>query len=1147
MQRTCSVLLATMLFLAVVIPARAATFSAADVPSLISAINSANSNSEADTINLTGSIYELSAIDNSSFGPSGLPIISAGGGQLTINGNGAILRRSTVDGTPLFRILYLSGANVVINEISLTNGNVGGSGGGIGNSGTLVLNRVSMNNNTGVDGGALYNSGTATLNSCRLISNTGFVGGGVNNEGTITINGSTLSGNRADSNGGGLTSTNATSTLIGCTVSSNTAASYGGGIVNLSSSLTLTNTTISGNIAEDAGGGAIDTFGDGAAVVIDSCTITGNSAPNAAGGVRGGIWVELGTLSLTNSIVAGNSTQDFRHDGGTVTNGGYNLIGRNTSVATIFPAGLPAGTNYTGNTAFPLDPLLGPLQNNGGATYTHQLLTGSQALNHGSTTALSDQRAIPRPQGASDDIGALESLGALENGKLVVSITADEADSNYAADDISLREALMYANAFPDLSTITFNLPSGPQTINLTSALDSIGADVIILGPAAGVTVRRDTGGLYRIFAVDSGKGATLQNLTITNGNLAALGGGIYNQGNLALTNCVVSGNTGIGGGITSAVGSSLSLTNCVVSGNTSTGFGGGLLANGTTSVSNSAITGNTATTGGGIYTIGSLFLSHSTLSGNTATSIGGGIANNGGSANLFNSTISGNTASGGAEITDGGGGIVCYNSAATIQLTFCTVTANTAPNAGSGSRGGIWLQNGTLLVENSIVAGNGSGGSTRDILKTSGTVSNGGYNVIGDNTTVSTEFTSGGNSYVGTSGTPLNPQLGPLASNGGPTQTHALLVNSPARDHGSNAGAPTTDQRGTVRPQNTTVDIGAFELTASVSISGTVRTATSTPVSGVTVRLYVGANPVGAAVTTDANGNYTLTGVGFGTYAVTPTRTGYGFNPATRTVTVNDPNTNFTGQNFTASNHTISGRVAFSSGVGIANVLINLNNGRSTLTNGAGYFTLAGVLNGAYTVTPVLAGYSFNPTYLPAVITNANVANINFIGGYAINGRVANSSGIGLVGMRVYRTGSATPAVTNGAGYYAFYGVVNGAYTLTPDATQGYGYTPQTRSITVAGGSVNNQNFAGVTGFSIAGRVANSSGVGIAGVTVTRSGSALTVTTNGAGYYTFNGVANGTYTVTPSLSGSTFTPASRSVTVAGANVGSQNFVGSGP
>jgi hypothetical protein len=192
------------------------------------------------------------------------------------------------------------------------------------------------------------------------------------------------------------------------------------------------------------------------------------------------------------------------------------------------------------------------------------------------------------------------------------------------------------------------------------------------------------------------------------------------------------------------------------------------------------------------------------------------------------------------------------------------------------------------------------------------------------------------------------------------------------------------------------------------------------------------------------------------------------------------------------------------------------------------------------------LSGYSFDPALRSVTVNYANVANVNFTGGYAINGRIANSQGIGLAGLRVYRTGSSVAAVTNSAGYFAFYGVTNGTYTLTPDTTQGYGYTPANRNVIINGATVNNQNFVGTSGFSISGRIATSNGTGISGVAVTRTGSA-TVVTNGAGYYTFYGVVNGTYTLTPSKSGIAFSPATKSVTVNGANVSGQNFTGSGP
>jgi hypothetical protein len=99
-----------------------------------------------------------------------------------------------------------------------------------------------------------------------------------------------------------------------------------------------------------------------------------------------------------------------------------------------------------------------------------------------------------------------------------------------------------------------------------------------------------------------------------------------------------------------------------------------------------------------------------------------------------------------------------------------------------------------------------------------SGDFTSGGHNLIGDGTG-STGFVNGVNGdMVGTAANPIDPRLGPLANNGGPTQTHALLAGSPAIDHGDNTNAPATDQRGVARPRDgdhngsRAVDIGAFE-----------------------------------------------------------------------------------------------------------------------------------------------------------------------------------------------------------------------------------------------------------------------------------------------------------------------------------------------
>jgi hypothetical protein len=185
-------------------------------------------------------------------------------------------------------------------------------------------------------------------------------------------------------------------------------------------------------------------------------------------------------------------------------------------------------------------------------------------------------------------------------------------------------------------------------------------------------------------------------------------------------------------------------------------------------------------------------------------------------------------------------------------------------------------------------------------------------------------------------------------------------------------------------------------------------------------------------------------------------------------------------------------------------------------------------------------------PEKRTVTVNGADVANQNFLGssGFNVTGRIYTADSSGIANVAVTRTGSATPVYTNSAGYYKFINVPNGDYTVTP-ALSGYGFTPSTRQVTINGANVGNQNFVGSSGYTITGRVATSGGVGVSGVSVTSTGSATPAVTNSAGYYTFHDVPNGDYMLTPSKNGTTFIPASKNVTIAGANLANQNFTAS--
>ncbi|MFB8788405.1 MAG: choice-of-anchor Q domain-containing protein [Potamolinea sp.] len=226
---------------------------------------------------------------------------------------------------------------------------------------------------------------------------------------------------------------------------------------------------------------------------------------------------------------------------------------------------------------------------------------------------------------------------------------------------------------------------------------------------------------------------------------------------------------------------------------------------NTTLTVKDTTIKGNTASQQGGGIWLGrhptGITITNTTVSGNTATSSNGGgivLADNG-KLTITNSTISGNQVNGAVSM---GGGIAIVSGQTTI--TNSTIANNTANWQG----GGI-LHTASLTLKNTIVANNlaKNGGNTWNIKHNcTDPVTNGGNNL--QFTSLNASSTECGGSIPMT-----NPNLGPLASNGGLTQTMALLAGSAAINAGANAGCPTTDQRGIARPQGGTCDIGAFEF----------------------------------------------------------------------------------------------------------------------------------------------------------------------------------------------------------------------------------------------------------------------------------------------------------------------------------------------
>jgi parallel beta-helix repeat protein len=622
-----------------------------------------------------------------------------------------------------------------------------------------------------------------------------------------------------------------TATLTNCTISGNSATT-GGGVWN-GDTATLTNCTISGNNTGLGGGfggsgGGFSGFGGGGGVfnggmaTLTNCTVSGNAATTGGGVYNSGY--PAATLTLANTIVAGNTASGSGPDAfGTVNSLGYNLVGITDGSTGWRGDGSVRDHDQIGTSASPLDPLLGPLADNGGPTQTMALLPGSPAIDAGTAAGApcTDQRGFGRI--GAVDIGAFESQGTA----LVVNTTAGGAITDPG--QLSLPQAVNLANALPTADTITFSsLFNTAQTITLTGGQLTLtdSATTTISGPAAGVTISGNNAS--RVFGIEQGASAALSGLTITGGHTSVngagvigAGAGVLNQGTATLTNCNVSGNsaTNRGGGVYTSGGATTTMTNCTVSGNT-TGVseGNGVDNFGTMTLTDCTIRDNNGSDGDGMVNFGTATLTRCTINGNVGRD-GGGLFN-GGTATLTDCTISGNSAI-------SGGGV--FNQAA-IALTNCTVSGNTANgfvlvNPGPPPFGGIVVvggiggglsNSGTATLTNTIIAGNTAAVAGNTAAGTGpdvgGSVTSNGNNLIGK-----TDGSSGwipGSDQIGTSASPLNPLLAPLGNYGGPTQTMALLPGSPAIDAGNNAlvAGITTDQRELPRVVNGTVDIGAFE-----------------------------------------------------------------------------------------------------------------------------------------------------------------------------------------------------------------------------------------------------------------------------------------------------------------------------------------------
>ena len=262
-----------------------------------------------------------------------------------------------------------------------------------------------------------------------------------------------------------------------------------------------------------------------------------------------------------------------------------------------------------------------------------------------------------------------------------------------------------------------------------------------------------------------------------------------------------------------------------------------------------------------------------------------------------------------------------------------------------------------------------------------------------------------------------------------------------------------------------------------------------------------------------------------------------------------------------------IKGKVTTDGTTPLAAVVITLTDSdgnvvATTSTNTAGTFEFYGIASGQYTVIPTKYGLIFDPSEAPVTLSNLD-AYVDFIAAtaFTITGRVVNATGgvglpnvsVGLVtintsGVVVYSDNS---IVTNALGYYTFTNIGFGTSVITP-ILPGWGFTPPsiTQAIpagTAGGLTFNLANFQASLGYQVSGKVSGLSGLGIGNATVTITGTSITpinVTTALDGTYSFTGLPNGSYKVTPSFAGYIFNPQNRTAVISNASVLNQDFVG---
>ena len=744
-----------------------------------------------------------------------------------------------------------NGAPVLTNVDFVNNTSTNGSGGGASFSGsTLQMTDSSFTgNSSGRGGGGVYIfQGSLEIQNLTIHSNTSgtvgnFDGGGINiGYASGTISQATIYRNTTNGGGGGAYLYHNTLLLEEISFTENTANKDGGGLNTTNDDSTYLNIIFEGNVTNIDGGGASICCNDGSAQLINVLFV-GNYAGQDGGGLHGynaspvnvtnatfaynhanldggGLQAHIGGPSMHNAILWGNTADG---QGDQVQESGSGLP---TLTDGLIQGGCTGHVDCFG-TILTSEPLFTSLPSSGDGDWTTwadndygdlRLGVFSPAIDVGDEAhdpdannsppdsmhdIATDLAGLPRiADGDGDSLHEID-LGAYEASAMCYVETTGDNTTDYVSADASALQDAINAASPNDWLKIAGTCAGVSETVGMTQTLYITNSVTLEGGYAYTDWFNNNPGVTYatldalnagRVVVVASGVDLTMRSLKTANGDGFSGGGGndftggirINSGATLDLRDSFVIGNISQrGGGINNA--GVLTVTDSLIAENSSTAWAGGVFNTGVVTVRNSTIEENSGE-GSGLFNNGSgaMLIENTTIANNLTVNSGGGIQNRG-VLTVTHSTISSNSID----------GINNFSGNAVATIHHSTIVSHT--QAGVANNGSTQVLN----LAHTLVANNG----TWDCRNTAGgAVNDGGYNLVEDGTCI-TEPTS-------ISG---DPDIAPLAHNGGDTLTHELNAGSPAIDAGDPAYPfmlGDYDQRGAGFPRvaGGRIDIGALE-----------------------------------------------------------------------------------------------------------------------------------------------------------------------------------------------------------------------------------------------------------------------------------------------------------------------------------------------